>query len=213
MTKTFETLKAALEEKGGLTEEAIKKTIEAHGEMTDEENAWLMAEIHERQQASRVTVTMEQFLEAMRDTGGSSEYDSILKNMNRGLQLTGRTVGGAMKAWSNQGSGVVGGLKGLSGGALKLGYGVFLEWAKGRIIEGGTGMLTRNTAQLHASSLERGQNTSFAQYHGKDRITPGSRTTGVTTVFATRNSDGTVTVYEYSQSGGLRTNTVTPLLN
>ena len=83
MTKTFETLKAALEEKGGLTEEAIKKTIEAHGEMTDEENAWLMAEIHERQQASRVTVTMEQFLEANKvlDSAepGSDDYKAAEK--------------------------------------------------------------------------------------------------------------------------------------
>jgi transcription elongation GreA/GreB family factor len=78
MTKAFDVLKAALDEKGTLTDEEIAKAIEEHGEMTPEENMELSAAIHERKRAAEATVTMEQYLEATKvlDTApeGSPEY-------------------------------------------------------------------------------------------------------------------------------------------
>jgi Ca2+-binding EF-hand superfamily protein len=64
MTATFDKLKAALQEKGTLTEEEIVQAVKEHGAMTAEENMQLSAEIFERQRASEKKVTMEQFLEA-----------------------------------------------------------------------------------------------------------------------------------------------------
>jgi transcription elongation GreA/GreB family factor len=78
MTATFDKLKAALQEKGSLTDEEIAQAIKEHGEMTAEENTQLSAEIFERQRASEKKVTMEQFLEANKilDTAdeNSEEY-------------------------------------------------------------------------------------------------------------------------------------------
>jgi len=64
MTQAFDKIKAALEEKGMLTDEEIAKIVSEHGELTPEENMWLSAELHERKRAAQKTVTMEQFLEA-----------------------------------------------------------------------------------------------------------------------------------------------------
>ena len=78
MTATFDRLKAALQEKGTLSDEDIAQAVEEHGEMTAEENMELSAAIHERKRSQQATVTMEQFLEANKilDTAaeGSEEY-------------------------------------------------------------------------------------------------------------------------------------------
>ena len=78
MTATFDRLKAALQEKGTLSDEDIAQAVEEHGEMTAEENMQLAADIFERQRAVEKKVTMEQFLEANKilDTAdeNSEEY-------------------------------------------------------------------------------------------------------------------------------------------
>jgi hypothetical protein len=78
MTATFDRLKAALQEKGTLSDEDIAQAVEEHGEMTAEENMQLVADIFERQRAVEKKVTMEQFLEANKilDTAdeNSEEY-------------------------------------------------------------------------------------------------------------------------------------------
>ena len=78
MTATFDRLKAALQEKGALSDEDIAQAVEEHGEMTAEENMQLAADIFERQRAVEKKVTMEQFLEANKilDTAdeNSEEY-------------------------------------------------------------------------------------------------------------------------------------------
>lgn len=83
MTETFDKLKAALAEKGTLAEDEIAQMVSQHGAMTQEENSWLMAEIHERKRSAQKTVTMEQFLEANKvlDTAdpNSPEYQAAQK--------------------------------------------------------------------------------------------------------------------------------------
>jgi hypothetical protein len=87
MTETFDKLKALLEEKGALTDEEITNMVGAHGEMTPEENMELSAQIHERKRAQETTVTMEQYLEAMKvlDTAaeGSREYQQAEEIVNK----------------------------------------------------------------------------------------------------------------------------------
>ena len=87
MTETFDKLKALLEEKGTLTDEEITTMVSAHGEMTPEENMELSAQIHERKRAQETTITMEQYLEAMKvlDTAaeGSPEYQKAEEIVNK----------------------------------------------------------------------------------------------------------------------------------
>ncbi len=77
MTATFDKLKAALQDKGTLSEEDIAQAIKEHGEMSAEENMQLSAEIFERQRAADKKVTMEQFLEANKilDTADESSEE------------------------------------------------------------------------------------------------------------------------------------------
>lgn len=87
MSQAFDVLKAALESKGTVSEEEITAVVKEHGEMTAEEIAWLQAELHERKRSQEVTVTMEQYLEAMKvlDTApeGSPEYVEAEKIVNK----------------------------------------------------------------------------------------------------------------------------------
>lgn len=80
MTAVFDKLKTSLTEKGTLSEEEI---TQAGSELTPEETAWLMAELHEKQRSAQVSVTMEQFLEANKilDTAdeNSDEYKAAQK--------------------------------------------------------------------------------------------------------------------------------------
>lgn len=87
MSKAFDELKALLEKQGTLSNDEIQQAISTHGEITAEENSWLMAELHERSRAKEATVTMEQYLEAMKKLDelpeGSPEYAAAEKIVER----------------------------------------------------------------------------------------------------------------------------------
>jgi hypothetical protein len=83
MTQAFDKIKAALAEKGTLTDEEVAKIASENGELTPEENTWVAAELHERRRSSQAKVTMEQYLEAMKvldnAAEGSPEYAAAEK--------------------------------------------------------------------------------------------------------------------------------------
>ncbi|MBN2303215.1 MAG: hypothetical protein JXQ72_01980 [Anaerolineae bacterium] len=87
MSEAFDKLKAMLAEKGTLTDEEIANAVKEHGEMTAEENTWLSAEIHEKKRSDETTVTMDQYLEAMKTLDsaaeGSDEYKKAEEIVNK----------------------------------------------------------------------------------------------------------------------------------
>lgn len=83
MSETFDKLKAQLESQGKLSDDDIKKTVEAHGAMSDEEQIQLSAAMHEKERAQDQKITLEQYLEASKvlDSAaeGSDEYKKAEK--------------------------------------------------------------------------------------------------------------------------------------
>ncbi|MCB9453985.1 MAG: hypothetical protein H6672_21335 [Anaerolineaceae bacterium] len=83
MSETFDKLKAQLNSQGKLSDDDIKKMIEAHGTMSDEEQIQLSAAMHEKERAQDQKITLEQYLEASKvlDSAaeGSDEYKKAEK--------------------------------------------------------------------------------------------------------------------------------------
>ncbi len=80
MSETFDKLKALLEKQKTLSNEDVEKLVAEHGAMTDEERISLEAEKAriEREERQKDSVTMDQYLEALKTLDsaaeGSDEY-------------------------------------------------------------------------------------------------------------------------------------------
>lgn len=78
MSETFDKLKELLAKQNTISNEEVEKLVAAHGALTDEEKIWLESEKHRLESENRQTVTMEQYLEALKllDTvaEGSPEF-------------------------------------------------------------------------------------------------------------------------------------------
>lgn len=78
MSATFEKLKEMLKAKGALTNEEIAQVVAESGEMTAEEQTWIESERLELAKKNAETVTMDQYLEALKvldnAAEGSDEY-------------------------------------------------------------------------------------------------------------------------------------------
>lgn len=74
----FEKLKELLKSQGSLSADDVTKLVTEHGELTDEEKMWLESEKLEIEKAKTETVTMDQYLAALKvlDSAaeGSDEY-------------------------------------------------------------------------------------------------------------------------------------------
>lgn len=78
MSETFDKLKAKLADQGELSREEIEKQIAESGEMSEDEITWLESERHRLEREKEDTVTMDQYLDALKvlDSAeeGSEEY-------------------------------------------------------------------------------------------------------------------------------------------
>lgn len=74
----FEKLKDLLKSQGSLSNDDVAKLVAEHGELTDEEKMWLESEKLEIEKAKTDTITMDQYLEALKLLDslaeGSEEY-------------------------------------------------------------------------------------------------------------------------------------------
>jgi len=73
MSAAFDHLKKLLEEKGSLSNEEVEAAVKEHGDMTDEEKMQLEADRHEKERSGDATITMDQYLEAMKVLDNSPE--------------------------------------------------------------------------------------------------------------------------------------------
>lgn len=87
MSETFDKLKAQLDKQGTLSDDEIKKAVEASGAMSADEQAQLSAAIHEKERTQDQKITLEQYLEASKvlDSApeGSEEYKKAEKIVER----------------------------------------------------------------------------------------------------------------------------------
>ncbi len=78
MSAAFDHLKSLLEKQKKLSAEEIQKAVAEHGEMTPQELTEIESERHRLEREAQETVTMEQYLEALKvlDTAaeGSPEF-------------------------------------------------------------------------------------------------------------------------------------------
>jgi len=78
MSASFDKLKALLQEQGTLSNEDVEKIVAEHGDITDDEKMWLESEKHRLERSKQETVTMDQYLEALKQLDtleeGSDEY-------------------------------------------------------------------------------------------------------------------------------------------
>ena len=93
MSDTYDKLKDLLAKQKKLSNEEVEKMVAEHGAITDEEKIWLEAEKAklEHDERTKESVTMEQYLEALKvlDTAaeGSDEYkkaDEIVQKYESG---------------------------------------------------------------------------------------------------------------------------------
>lgn len=74
----FEKLKELLKSQGSLSNDDLTKLVAEHGELSDEEKMWLESEKLEIEKAKTDTITMDQYLEALKLLDslaeGSDEY-------------------------------------------------------------------------------------------------------------------------------------------
>jgi ribosomal protein S2 len=87
MSASFDKLKEILEKQKKLSKEEMDKVIAESGEMTADEIAWLESEKHRLERETQETVTMEQYLEALKvlDTvpEGSDEFNKAEAIVNK----------------------------------------------------------------------------------------------------------------------------------
>ena len=79
MSESFDKLKALLAKQETLSNDEVEKIVAEHGALTDDEKMWLESEKHRLERAKEETVTMDQYLEALKvlDSAaeGSDEYN------------------------------------------------------------------------------------------------------------------------------------------
>ena len=89
MSETFDKLKALLEKQKSLSNEDVEKLVAEHGAITDEEKIALEAEKAriEREERQKDSVTMDQYLEALKTLDsaeeGSDEYKKAEEIVNK----------------------------------------------------------------------------------------------------------------------------------
>lgn len=66
MSAAFDHLKGLLEKQKTLSKEDIDQAITAHGELTPDEMTWIESEKHRLEREGQETVTMEQYLAALK---------------------------------------------------------------------------------------------------------------------------------------------------
>lgn len=78
MSASFDKLKELLEKQQKLSQEEIEKVTAEHGALTDDERVWIESERHRLERSQQETVTMDQYLAALKvlDTveEGSDEF-------------------------------------------------------------------------------------------------------------------------------------------
>ncbi len=81
MSDTFDKLKALLEKQKSLSNEDVEKLVAEHGEITDEEKITLEAEKAriEREERQKDSVTMDQYLEALKTLDSAAEGSDEFK--------------------------------------------------------------------------------------------------------------------------------------
>ncbi len=91
MSDTFDKLKELLEKQKALSNEEVEKMVVEHGELTDDEKLWLESEKHKLERAKDETVSLDDYLAALKvlDSAeeGSDEYkkaDETVKKYESG---------------------------------------------------------------------------------------------------------------------------------
>jgi len=91
MSESFDKLKEFLTKNETLSDDEIKQVTDEHGDLTDEERVWIESERHRLARAKDETITMDQYLEALKvlDSAaeGSDEYkkaDEIVTKYEQG---------------------------------------------------------------------------------------------------------------------------------
>lgn len=79
MSEAFEKLKELLAEQKTLSNDDVEKMVKEHGELTDEEKMWLESEKLRLERASAETVTMDQYLEALKVLDSAEEGSDEFK--------------------------------------------------------------------------------------------------------------------------------------
>lgn len=79
MSEAFEKLKELLAEHKTLSNDDVEKMVKEHGELTDEEKMWLESEKLRLERASTETVTMDQYLEALKVLDSAEEGSDEFK--------------------------------------------------------------------------------------------------------------------------------------
>jgi hypothetical protein len=81
MSDTFDKLKALLEKQKSLSNEDVEKLVAEHGAMTDEEKITLESEKAriEREERQKDSVTMDQYLEALKTLDSAAEGSDEFK--------------------------------------------------------------------------------------------------------------------------------------
>lgn len=78
MSASYDKLKEILEKQQSLTQEEIDKVVAESGALTDEERVWIESERHRLERSKQETVTMDEYLAALKvlDTAeeGSDEF-------------------------------------------------------------------------------------------------------------------------------------------
>ena len=87
MSDTFDKLKELLTKQGTLSNEEVEKVVAEHGEMTDDEKLWLESEKHRLERAKDESVSMDDYLAALKvlDSAeeGSDEYKKAETTVNK----------------------------------------------------------------------------------------------------------------------------------
>lgn len=88
----FQQLKTQIEKQGKLTTQEIEATITAHGALSEDERIWIESERFRLEREAQETVTMEQYLEALKvlDTAaeGSPEFvkaEALVAKYEKGM--------------------------------------------------------------------------------------------------------------------------------
>lgn len=80
MSETFDKLKAKLEADKKLSNEDIESAVKEHGDLTDDERVWLESERYKLEREQDQTITMDQYLEALKVLDNSEEGSDEYKN-------------------------------------------------------------------------------------------------------------------------------------
>ncbi|GAB4515801.1 MAG: hypothetical protein OHK0046_19810 [Anaerolineae bacterium] len=82
MSQTFDKLKELLAKQNTLSQEEIDKVVAESGALTDDERVWLESERHRLERAQDETVTMDQYLAALKVLDTAAEDSDEFKKAN-----------------------------------------------------------------------------------------------------------------------------------